>query len=278
MTTVELLTLHEPARLDNKSAVSRALVASTTAWGGGAQLDEVLARIKAGSTAECVELAIGARPVADPAAVLDQYRDRFTFIAHHTVPVLPNAELRPYDEARTTAGPLLAGLGITRYTLHPPTRRQCQNEQAFFDWAWAWYETLGDVGIACRLETMYEPRAHKEQSRTGGYYLDTALATLRFVDAAKARGWETPLLLDLSHLYLGLCGGGWMEGDVESLLTAQAADHLHVSANDGIHDYHTPVPAHHQVASWFQAHGKQFEIIVDEARRQPRRPVYRLQP
>lgn len=259
---------HPPGALDLTGEV-----ASTTAWGMADPLDVVLARIAAHTTASTVELAIGARPVADPVGVLDAYRDRFTFLAHHTVPVLPHAELRPLPELLATATRRLPALGITRYTVHPPNRRQLADEPAFFDWAWRWHDALAEAGLTFRLETMYQPRAVPERERTGGYHLDTALAVRRFADAAVARGWTTPLLIDASHLHIGVCGGAWTVADVDALLAAGLADHLHVSANDGVHDHHTLVPYGHPVDTWIAPHRHRFAIVVDEARRGTRRPA-----
>lgn len=242
-------------------------VASTTAWGLGDRLDVVLDRIATQTSASWVELAIGARPVPDPAAVLDRFADRFSYLAHHTVPVLPSAELRPRPELLRTAVRTLASLGIERYTVHPPHRKLMPAEAAMWDWAWRWHDTLADAGIAFRLETMYHPQAAAEHRETGGYHLDTPASVDRFCDQARSRGWDTPLLIDISHLHIGLHSGRWTAADVDALLVAGVSDHLHVSTNDGIHDRHAPVAPGDWVQQRVAAHLDRFTIVVDEARR-----------
>lgn len=248
-------------------------VASTTAWGMGDPLDVVLERIAASTTATTVELSIGARPVADPRALLEAHAERFSYLAHHTSPILARAELRPTEDRLATAAATLAALGITRYTVHPPHRRHVPTVAELDTWAWRWHDALADAGIAFRLETMYRPRLHDEALRTGGYHLDTADAVHRFCDQAVARGWDTPLLIDASHLHIGWAGGDWTEAAIDDLLGAGLSDHLHVSANDGRADHHTLVPHHHRVASWIAPHRHRFAIVVDEARRRARRDL-----
>lgn len=134
-----------------------------------------------------------------------------------------------------------------------------------WDWAFAWHDALGAVGVEFRVETMYRPRTRDEHELTGGYHLDDAVSVLRFAGAAAARGWPRPLLVDASHLHIGFCGGQWTSGDVVELLASGLSDHLHVSANDGRRDAHTPVPAGHVVESWVVPHLDRFAVVVDEA-------------
>ena len=243
------------------------VIATTTAWGRGDSLDKSLATIAARTEALVVELSIGARPVDDPESVLARYEGRFSFLAHHSAPILPGAILRPETHRPEQAVDALRRLGISRYTVHPPSKRLVVSDEAFLSWAWDWFDTLGAAGIELRLETMYVPRDRHETERVGAYHLDTASATLDFCEKARARGISTPLLVDISHLYIGLSGKVWTERDVHELLASGLSDHLHVSANDGRRDLHVPLPVAHPVSDWVVRYGSLFSHVVDEGRR-----------
>jgi len=243
------------------------LIATTTAWGKGQPLDASLARISAQTPAACVEISIGARPVADPRALLESLSDRFSYLAHHAAPILPGAFLRPETHSPKEAVAALRALGISRYTIHPPTKRRIARVEDFYTWAWEWFDTLGEAGIDVRLETMYTPRDREETNVVGGYHLDSNKATLDFCAAARARGIEIPLLIDLSHLFIGLHGQTWTNQDVLDVLTSDLSDHLHVSANDGRRDLHVPVPDAHPVMDWMTGNLDRFAYVVDEGRR-----------
>ena len=243
------------------------LIATTTAWGRGRLLDAGLEQIASRTKATCVELSIGSRPVDDPHALLASYAEHFTYLAHHSAPVLPGEFLRPETHSPAEAVAALTSLGISRYTIHPPTKRRVPTHAEFFNWAWSWFDTLGAAGIDVRLETMYVPRDRKETAMVGAYHLDGAASTLDFCEAAQRRGIDTPLLIDLSHLYIGLCGKSWTITDVEDLLRSGLSDHLHVSANDGRRDLHVPVPDAHPVMAWVDVCWGNFAYVVDEGRR-----------
>ena len=243
------------------------LIATTTAWGRGKSLDVGLSQIAARTNSTCVELSIGSRPVEDPESLLERYASRFTYLAHHSAPVLAGEFLRPETHSPAQAVSALQRLGISRYTIHPPTKRQVPTNDAFLDWAWSWFDTLGAAGIDVRLETMYVPRDRKETALVGAYHLDSAASTLEFARAANARGIATPLLVDLSHLYIGLCSKGWTALDVQDLLHSGLSDHLHVSANDGRRDLHVPVPDAHPIMEWVNVCWGNFSYVVDEGRR-----------
>jgi hypothetical protein len=240
-------------------------VQSTTAWAHGALLDETLERIASESDATVVEISIGAKPIADPEACLARFAHRFSFMAHHTTPVLPMCELRPATHTPDQVCEALKRFNITRYTIHPPTRRT-HSDAEFLEWAWFWHDSLAENGIETRLETMYQPRDHLEALRTQGYHLDSALDTHHFVELAASRGWETPLLVDVSHLNIGLHGGTWRHSEVRELLAGHASDHFHVSSNDGRRDSHLPLTLHDPL--WdLVALIPETAIQVDEARR-----------
>lgn len=241
-------------------------VATTTAWGGGQPLDRTLDAMDHDPSITVVELSIGARPIANPEAVLGDHA--FTYLAHHSAPVLVNEHLRPTTHTPASAAAALARLGISRYTLHPPNRRTHPGED--FAWAWDWFETLGAHGIDVRFETMYTPRDKNEVHRVGSYHLATPSEVFAFCAEAQTRGFATPLLIDVSHLYIGHCGGEWGTSDVSDVLSSGLSDHLHISANDGRRDDHGIAPAGHPVLDWTLGSLDDFTYVVDEARRRPR--------
>lgn len=242
-------------------------VATTTAFGDGDPLDVTLQRIAEHDDIAIVELSIGARPIRDAAALLDRYRGRFEFIAHHTAPIGDGHSIRPsIDASPRHAARALLDAGITRYSGHPPPRIACDHE-AFLAWAQNWWSTLAEHGIDWSVETMYRPRTRSEQSSTGGHHLATPAQVWEFCSFAADLGWHRPLLIDASHLRIGLHSGDWTSGDITELLRDGPCDELHVSMNDGRRDEHRPTSFDDDVTAWVLPHLGRFRFVVDEGRR-----------
>jgi hypothetical protein len=238
-------------------------VASTTAWGDAQPLDTALATIAANTDARVVELAIGARPVADPLAVLDSWRHRFTFIGHHTVPLASGQLLRPWANSPEEILDACVAAGITRYTLHPPTRKQ-STLRRFYDMAVVWFDAAAARGVECAFETMY-PAGRQELAENGGWHLATPADIDRFVTWAQHRGVDMPLVVDVSHLAIGVGAGVWTQSDAVELLDAGVAYEWHYSQPRGCRDAHDPLGDGHFVNGWL--HGRTAGLMVDEGRR-----------
>jgi hypothetical protein len=246
-------------------------VQSTTAWARGSALDATFERIADSTPRDpkeriCVEISVGARPVQDPEALLQLWSDDFSYLAHHTVALIPGGVLRPETHAPRDVLPTLARLGIDRYTIHAPSRLTCRTEAEFLLWALSWLEEAAAHGITLRLEAMYQPRSPRDAAIRHGFHLDTYDTTMRFIDEATSRGWHTPLLLDLSHLFIGVHHKDWTDAQVQTLVASGLADHFHLSANDGTLDQHVSIPPQHVVWEWAELI-PEHSIIVDEAKR-----------
>lgn len=246
-------------------------VQSTTAWARGAPLDVTLERIADSVPRDPderlrVEISVGARPVRNPAELLERWSEEFSFLAHHTVALLPDGVLRPETHSPVEVLPVLANFGIQRYTIHAPSRLTCPTEAEMLLWALEWFEQAAEFGIELRIESMYQPRSPRDAAIRHGFHLDTHAATMRFADALTKHGWHTPLLLDLSHLFIGATHGDWTDAQVRELVVSGLADHFHLSSNDGTLDQHVSIPPHHVVWEW-AASIPHDAIIVDEAKR-----------
>lgn len=246
-------------------------VQSTTAWARGAPLDVTLERIADSVPREPnertrVEISVGARPVPNPAALLERWSEEFSFLAHHTVALIPQGVLRPETHAPKEVIPVLASLGIQRYTIHAPSRSTCRTDAELIRWALQWFDQAAIHGIELRVESMYQPRSPRDAAIRHGFHLDTYDSTMHFADRLLTRGWHTPLLLDLSHLFIGVTHQDWTDTQVRKLITSRLADHFHLSANDGTLDQHVSIPQHHIVWEWAELI-PQGAIVVDEAKR-----------
>jgi sugar phosphate isomerase/epimerase len=243
------------------------LVETTTAWGQGAPLDATLEAIAVGApNCTTVEISIGSRPVANPQQLFESFDSRFTFVAHHTAPITPGGFVRPdlHADPRSAAR-ALSELNISSYSGHPPTRRHC-DDATFWAWALRWWETLAAFSISWSVETMYTPRTRDETSR-GGYHLDTPDGVWSFCERAVSVGWDSPLLVDASHLHIGFRGGQWSEADVVEVIAHAPASELHLSTNDGRRDTHDPLTTSDVVHAWCLPHLGRYDLVVDEGRR-----------
>lgn len=222
-------------------------VETTTAWGMGLPLGATMERIfenRPGTTH--VELSVGSRPA--PVSTLNDWPD-VTFIGHHLLPLGSHA-LRPNARDRDELIDTLVGAGIKRYTAHPPHQRFVRGQSGLHQWCESWLTRLSDVGIEFAVETMYTPRNKQEQEQSGGYFLSTPAEVWDFVAWAQSIGWDQPLVLDASHLYIGWSGGAWSDDDVHNVLDYGPADEIHISENDGRRDQHRPLTFEHKVSEW----------------------------
>lgn len=262
--------------MSNIAGLSRPLVASTTSWGNAMTLDKVLRRIADNTDAQVVELAIGARPVADPHLVLDRWRERFEFIGHHTIPLGHNGNFRPTIGEHTNIAATCDAFRLRTYSGHPPNRKNATWNE-FLDWAAAYHDTLEEQNVSFSVETMYVPRIRNEATKTGGYHLATPSEVFDFCLWARNRGWDKPLLVDVSHLHIGYHGGQWTKKDVLELLSSPFIAELHISENDGTQDSHRPLTSRHEIFSWIEnLDMTKIDYVVDEGRRtkiQPRLAV-----
>lgn len=243
------------------------MVATTTAWGCADPLDVVLDRIARNTDVHRVELSIGARPVGDPWTVLDRWRHRFAFQAHHTAPIGAGCHVRPdvtADPVRAVAAVVAAG--CDRYSGHPPNRNTVTWD-GFLRWALTWWETCAAEGVNWSVETMYVPRLRDEQERSGGYWLATPFEVWEFCRHATAAGWDRPLLVDASHMRIGVAGGGWTAHDVAEVFACAPVQAVHVSTNDGRRDEHLPAPPDSEVWRWVLPHADRYGWCVDEGKR-----------
>lgn len=243
--------------------------ATTTAWGDADMLDVALDRIVANhADVRAIELSIGARPVPNPAQVLEPYRDRgIELIAHHTAPIGDGYHMRPdLRTAPHVVAAQCAELGIVRFTGHPPHRRFVDWD-GMIDWSFRWAEVLAEFGISFAVETMYRPRDRNEVASTGGYHLATPFEVWEFCRAATDRGWGDPLLIDTSHLNIGWHGGDWTVGDIDEVLRDAPCAEIHVSVNDGRRDLHSPAGPADQTWLWAEPYLDRFRWVVDEGRR-----------
>jgi len=245
-----------------------AFTATTTAWGAGDPLDVTLERIDANCPdATTVELSIGARPHPHGPDLLASWADRFTFIAHHTAPIGAGRSIRPSLETSPHASAAsLRRVGITRYSGHPPPIKHADHDQ-FDRWAFDWWQALASCGISWSIETMYVPQTSSDIASAGGHHLSTPAEAWAFVERATAAGWADPLLIDVSHLNIGLHAGIWTETDILELVATAPASELHVSTNDGRRDLHSPIGPGDRIWSWVEPHLGRFTWVVDEGRR-----------
>jgi hypothetical protein len=244
--------------------------ASTTAWGDARPLDVALADIAANTEASVVELSIGAFPVPNPDGVLDAYRDRFAYVGHHAMPVGAGSMVRPQVGAHEVVVATCRRFGLSRYTGHAPNRKQV-DKRGFYDWAATYCDALNDAGVAFAVETMYVPQLRDEAVKSGGYHLSTPAEVFEFAQWAQERGWDQPLLVDVSHLHIGHRSGLWTENDIVELMASPWVSELHLSENDGRSDSHRPLTAGHIVHDWVAAADvSRIGLIVDEGRRRGR--------
>lgn len=243
-------------------------VETLSAWASSLPLDDALGRIATERPdTRVVELAVGARAVQDPFTVLDSYRSRFAFIAHHTVPLGRGTVLRPDRDDPADLVSALRTAAITTYSAHPLSRRAASSFEELWSWASTLRDQLAAFGCSFALETMYVPRDPAEARASGGYHLDTPAAVEQFLARAEQVGWENPLVLDAAHLHIGHHHGVWPVADIGDLLSAGVAAELHISANDGRRDAHDPLDLRHPVADWVGPHLHRFDVVVDEGRR-----------
>lgn len=243
--------------------------ATTTAWGNADPLDVVVDRIlECDPDINAIELSIGARPIDQPETVLGPIADAgIELLAHHTAPIGDSYHVRPDLRCPPhVAAQRCRDLGIIRYTAHPPHRQHASLDE-LNDWALNWWTTLAEHGISFAVETMYRPRTRDEITKTGGYHLSTPTEVWEFCDMAAAHGWDAPLLIDTSHLNIGLHGGEWTLGDIDELLAGAPCDEIHVSINDGRRDLHSPAGPFDDPALWATPHLDRFRWVVDEGRR-----------
>ncbi len=237
---------------------------TTTAWGMSLPLDAALERIfENRPDTTHVELSVGARP--GPVSTLDRWPD-VTFIGHHLLP-LGERSLRPNARDRDDLIGTLIEAGITRYTAHPPHQRFVRGKTGLYQWCESWLTRLGAAGIEFAVETMYTPRNRQEQEQSGGYFLSTPGEVWDFVTWAQSIGWNQPLVLDASHLYIGWSGGTWTDDDVMNLLDYGPADEIHISENDGRRDLHRPLTFQHKVSTWLTDYTlTRFAYVVPEGK------------
>lgn len=223
------------------------LVETTTAWGVGLPLEAALDRLfENRPDTTHVELSVGAR--SGPVSTLAKWPD-VTFLGHHLLP-LGSRALRPNSRDKDDLIRTLGEAGITRYTAHPPHQRFVRGLTGLHQWCESWLSALTDAGIEFAVETMYTPRNRQEEEQSGGYFLSTPTEVWDFVSWAKSIGWEQPLVLDASHLFIGWSGGTWTDDDVMNLLDYGPADEIHISENDGRRDLHRPLTLGHKVSQW----------------------------
>lgn len=247
-------------------------VASLSGWANGRPLEEVLARMDADPSLNdvaVVELAIGARPVADPLGVLRRYRHRFSYIAHHSVTIAPGRVVRP------DAGDLVAVLDaaqIHAYSAHPPSR-SAVDDDGLWRWALELRARLADAGISFALETMYPVRDRADAAWGTSWHLDSPVAVHGFLDRAAAVGWDRPLVLDAAHLHIGRSAGVWDDDAIatlcQRLADTRACAEAHISTNDGVRDRHDPPGTYPELDEWARrvAYAAEPGYLVDEGRR-----------
>lgn len=243
------------------------VVPSVTGWGGARPFDEAFADVVKEATSGVVQLAIGARPVENPLAIMK--RHNVEVIAHHTIPLGENRVLRPGKDPSNLVE-VLTRAGIRRYSAHPPPRNQA-NDSELLQWAKTWHDALASAGIAFALETMYPTKCESEAPE--GWHLDNPSSVHRFLDGAAKMNWERPLVVDGAHLHIGMTSKTWTGRDVAELVERCVQDALcaeaHVSSNDGVRDRHEPPGKHPDVDEFVWNVAKSIEplYIVDEGRR-----------
>lgn len=238
---------------------------SLSAVGAGGSLEGALERALS-YTPDVVEIAVGARPaLCDPYDALYQAATRCTLTAHHTLPLLPGANVYPTPGNEHQVARLLSRFRITSYSAHPPTC--ASTDTSFTDWALAYRETLGSYGIDFAIETMYTPRTGRDRAY-GRWPLADEKSVLSFCDWALSHGWRSPLLLDVAHVNIGVQHHEWRWETAASLLEAGLVTTLHISDNDGRRDAHTEIQPGSDISRWLGS--VQLDpavLVIDEGRR-----------
>ncbi len=246
-----------------------ATATSLTAWGGARPLADVVADAVGAARDGIVQLSIGARPDRNWRSVLGAFD--VEWIGHHTVPLGDGRVLRPGADPSEMLE-VLTAVGVRRYSAHPPARRHADAEE-LWGWAHRWYTELRRSGITFALETMYPPLDPADAGYGKGWHLSTPAEVHWFLDRCDALGWESPLVLDGAHLYIGRHAGVWEDTDVWDLVERCAATgacaEAHVSANDGVSDRHLAPGVRPDVDAWVWdiATACAPSVIVDEGRR-----------
>jgi uncharacterized protein (UPF0276 family) len=187
------------------------------------------------------------------------------FVGHHTLPLVAGSAVRPGLYNQTEIADILQRYEITRYSAHPLQLTEA-TEDELFEWFCRSADIYGERGISFSLETMYTPRDARDRT-SGRWHLFDERSVRRFVERAMARGYRTPLLLDLAHIHIEVQHHQWRWESVHELVQNDAVSCVHVSENDGRRDRHDQLSPTHQVREELNRLEASFDgLIVDEGR------------
>jgi len=239
---------------------------SVSGVGGGRDIRDAVQ--KAAATSRIVEIAVGGRALdGDPYEDLMTIRDTcgVTFVGHHTLPLVEGAAVRPGFENQREVADLLERYEITTYSAHPLQLSET-SEDGLFEWFCRTADLHGERGISFSLETMYTPRDARDHV-SGRWHLADEASVTRFVTRAMARGYRTPLLLDLAHIHIEAEHGRWRWESVQDLVSSDAVSCVHVSENDGRRDRHDSLSDTHRIREELTRIEEAFSgLVVDEGR------------
>ena len=217
---------------------------------------------------DVVEIAVGGRTHGrDPWSDLMETRDTtgVEFVGHHTLPLVEGPAVRPGLYNQQVVADLLERYEITTYSAHPLQLAEA-TEDTLFEWFCRSADLLGERGISFSLETMYTPRDSRDRT-SGAWHLADEQSVMRFVERAMARGYKTPLLIDLAHVFIEVEHGQWRWESIHELVRHDAVSCVHVSENDGRRDRHDQLTHHHQVREELNRVEATFDgLIIDEGR------------
>lgn len=250
---------------------------STSAAAHGDTLGVVMNRALKGYNN--IEIGIGPRPEPDPGTIIYEMIAKGVIVtAHANCPLGDGRYLnqeRDFDEIINRCW----DLGIHRYSVHAPRKRDYPSWDEFLTWAVTkWGSTLTPrlrEGLSGSITYSYRPRVFEFSVETmyparDPYWLDSYDEVARFLDWTDHMGWERPLIADVAHLQIGMNQGLWTEPQVEYVMKSQQISEFHYSDNDGIHDNHKPYVegVNSRIDRWLEWCRETPNIdMVDEGRR-----------